>query len=444
LAGQWFLDSPITPTTAGAGGDCPPPGSSSPSEPIPRASKSPRTPTSGPTCARYGLNLRAAEQRYACYLDGIASRRDLDYLIKDMLGELTLGHVYVSGPSDPNARTVKVGLLGADYEVDHGRYRFARILRGENWQPEVHAPLLQPGARVRQGEYLLAVNGHELRPPENLYRCFEGLAGKAVELRVGPNPDGTAARTITVRPVESEQQLRYLSWVDGNRRKVEELSGGRLAYIYLPDTFQAGFRSFTRYFFAQAGKEGAVLDERYNGGGIMPDYIIERLAQRVRSYASTREGEDWVHPNGAIFGPKAMLINEHAGSGGDILPYYFRQAGLGPLVGTRTWGGAVGIGGYPRLLDGGTVTAPKVAHWFPSGKWELENHGVEPDVEVEHDPQAVRAGHDPQLEKAVALVLDALKKHPPAKPRRPSYPNYQKSAKPEADGAGQSRAQRRH
>jgi tricorn protease len=381
----------------------------------------------------HGLDLRAAEKRYARYLDGVASRRDLDYLFREMLGELTLGHVYIQGPPDPDARPVKVGLLGADYRVENGRYRVARVYRGESWNPQLKAPLVQPGARVKAGEYLLAVNGHDLRPPENLYRLFEGTAGKAVELRVGPNPDATGSRTVTVVPVESEMDLRHLSWVGDNRRKVDELTGGRVAYVYLPDVYLGGFTRFTREFFAQAGKEGAVIDERSNGGGIMPDYFIDLLAQRPRSYVATREGEDWVHPNGAIFGPKVMLIDEMAGSSGDILPYYFRQAGLGPLVGKRTWGGAVGIGGYPRLMDGGSVTAPKAAHWFPSGKWELENHGVDPDVEVELDPQAVRAGHDPQLEKAVSIVLEELKKHPPAKPQRPAYPNYHKAAKPKGD-----------
>jgi tricorn protease len=377
----------------------------------------------------HGLDLQAAEKAYAPYLDGLAGRRDLDYLFKEMLGELTLGHVYINGPPNPDAPPVRGGLLGADYRVENGRYRFARIYYCQSWNPQLRAPLTQPGARVKAGEYLLAVNGHELRPPENLYALFEGTAGKAVDLRVGPSPDGKGARTVTVVPVESELSLRHLFWVEENRRTVDRLSGGRVAYIYIPDTFVEGFTSFTRSFFAQAGKEGAVLDERSNGGGIMPDYMIDLLSRQPRSYVATREGEDWVSPHGAIFGPKVMIINELAGSGGDIFPRYFRQAGLGPLVGKRTWGGAVGIGGYPRLIDGGSVTAPKVAFWFPSGKWELENHGVDPDVEVEFDPQAVRAGHDPQLEKAVSLVLEELKKRPPRMPQKPAYPNYHKANK---------------
>jgi tricorn protease len=373
----------------------------------------------------HGLDLKAAEKKYEPYLDGLASRRDLNYLFGEMLGELTLGHVYISDP--PNlvaAPTVKVGLLGADYRIENGRYRFAHIYRGENWNPKWHGPLLHPGATVKEGEYLLAVNGQELRPPENVYRLFEGTAGKSVLLKVGPHPDGRDARTVMVVPTDDDKSLRQWQWVDDNRRKVDQLTGGRVAYIYVPDTYLGGFTRFTRYFFPQAGKEAAVIDERFNQGGIMPDYIIELLNRKPRSYVTTRHGADEVSPHGAIFGPKVMITNEFAGSGGDILPYYFRQEGVGPLIGKRTWGGAVGIGAYPQLLDGGRVTAPKAAFWFPSGRWEIENHGVDPDIEVEFDPEAVRAGHDPQLEKAVALVLDQLQKHPLAKPQRPAYPNY--------------------
>jgi tricorn protease len=373
----------------------------------------------------HGLDLKATEKKYEPYLDGLASRRDLNYLFGEMLGELTLGHVYINDPpSLVSTPTVKVGLLGADYRIENGRYRFEHIYRGENWNPKWHGPLLQPGAQVKEGEYLLAVNGQELRAPENVYKLFEGTAGKSVVLKVGPHPDGRGARTVMVVPVDNERSLRYLSWVDENRRKVDRLSDGRVAYIYVPDTYLDGFARFTRYLFPQSGKEAAVIDERFNGGGIMPDYIIEALQRKPRSYVATRHGHEWVSPNGAICGPKVMITNEFAGSGGDILPYYFRQEGVGPLLGKRTWGGAVGIGAYPKLLDGGGVTAPKAAFWFPSGRWEIENHGVDPDIEVEFDPEAVRAGHDPQLEKAVTVALDQLEKHPITRPQRPPYPNY--------------------
>jgi tricorn protease len=376
----------------------------------------------------HGLDLRAAEKKYAPYLDGISTRGDLNYLFKEMLGELSLGHVFVANPRNPDDKPSKMGLLGADYEIDNGRYRFARIYRGDNWGTDLPAPLLQPGSRVKSGEYLLAVNGHDVRPPENLYRLFEGTAGKSVELLVGPSADGKGARRLTVVPIDTgkELALRHFAWVDENRRKVEKLSGGRVAYIYVPDCFLDGFAAFNRYFYAQAGHEAAIIDERFNSGGIMPDYFVDVLSRRVKAFVATREGSEWVNPHGAIFGPKVLLINERSSSSGDLLAQMFRQAGVGKLIGKRAWGGAVGIGRYPTLMGGGFVTAPKAAYWFPSGKWELENQGAAPDIEVELDPKAVRGGHDPQLEKAVAVVLEELKKQPPRKRQRPAYPNYHK------------------
>jgi tricorn protease len=374
----------------------------------------------------HGYDLKAAEKRYAKYLPGIGSRYDLNYLLEEMLGELSLGHVYIVGGDVPEAKGAKAGLLGADYRVENGRYRFARVYRGENWNPQLRAPLTQPGARVQEGEYLLAVDGREVRPTEEVHAAFEGKAGKAVVLRVGPSPDGTGARDVKVVPTANEYPLRHLAWVDENRRKVERMTGGRVAYIYVPDTADEGYLRFNRYFFAQAGKDAAVVDERFNGGGNLADHIVDYLGHPLRNYITSREGEDQPFPPGAIFGPKVMLINEQAGSGGDYLPYTFRQAGLGPLVGKRTWGGLVGIGGYPTLIDGGMVTAPRMGIWFPNGKWDVENVGVAPEVEVEFDPKAVRAGHDPQLERAVALVLEELRKNPPKKPQRPPFPNYHK------------------
>jgi tricorn protease len=382
----------------------------------------------------HGYDLGAAEKEFARYLPGLGSRHDFNYLLDELLGRLCLGHVFVSGGDVPEVKGAKAGLLGADYVTANGRHRFARVYRGENWNPKLRAPLTQPGAAVKEGEYLLAVNGRDVPGDEEVYRFFEGTAGKQVVLRVGPTPDSKGARDVTVEPVASEFQLRHLAWVDDNRRKVEQLTGGRVAYIYLPDTFVQGFARFNRYFYAQAGKDGAVIDERFNSGGFLADHVVDRLAQVPRNYASTREGDDQVFPTGSIFGPKVMLINEMAGSGGDYLPYSFRQARLGPLVGKRTWGGLVGIGGYPTLLDGGGVTAPHWAIWFPNGRWDVENRGVAPDVEVELDPKAVRAGHDPQLEKAVAMVLEELKKNPPRRPHRPAYPNYYKGLAEPAEG----------
>jgi tricorn protease len=317
-------------------------------------------------------------------------------------------------------------LLGADYSIENGRYRFARVYSGENWNPDARAPLTQPGVHVVAGEYLLAVNGRDLRATDNLYSFFEGTSGKQVVLRVGPDPTGKGAREVTVVPVASETRLRNLAWIEGNRRKVDVLSNGRLAYVYLPDTYFGGYANFNRYYFAQVGKQGAVMDERFNGGGLQPDYIMDYLKRPLLHYRTMRDGEDVTGPLGAIFGPKVMLINEYAGSGGDTQPWYFRKLGIGPLIGKRTWGGLVGgLGGWPLLMDGGVVVPPSVGFWDPDTRtWVAENTGIAPDIEVEMDPKAVREGHDPQLEKAVEVLLEALRKNPPPQHQRPPFPNY--------------------
>jgi len=372
----------------------------------------------------HGLDLAQLEKTYTPFLAGIASRADLNYLFAEMLGQLSIQHMYVAGGAKPEVKTIAVGLLGADYKIANGRYQFARVYDGENWNPQAKAPLTQPGVNVKAGEYLLAVNGRALTASDEVFSFFLGTATKQVVLKVGPNADGTGARDVTVVPVASEASLRNLAWIEGNRRKVDELSGGKLAYIYVPDTAVPGYTSFNRYFFAQVGKQGAVVDERFNGGGWLADYIVDYLRRPMLSSSVTREGEIVPSPTAAIFGPKAMIINEAAGSGGDAMPWYFRKAGVGPLVGMRTWGGLVGIGGYPALIDGGTVTAPHWAIFGLDGKWEVENVGIAPDIEVELDPKLVRAGRDPQLEKAVEVVLEALRKNPPLTPVVPPYPKY--------------------
>jgi len=365
----------------------------------------------------HGLDLAAAEKAYEPLLDGITSRADLDYLFGDMLGYINVQHMFVGGGTMPDIKKIKVGLLGADYTIENGRYRFSHIYTGENWNPDLHAPLTQPGVNVKEGEYLLAVNGRDLRGEDDVYSLFQETAGKQTVLKVGPNPDGTNSRDVTVVPVDSEDALRNLAWIEGNRRKVDELSGGKLAYVWLPDTAGGGYTNFNRYYFAQVGKEGAVIDERFNGGGQLADYIIDYLRRPILAFVKTREGETAAEPEESIFGPKAMIINEFAGSGGDAMPWYFRKAGIGPLVGMRTWGGLVGIGNYPQLMDGGRVTAPRWAIYGTKGQWEVENHGIDPDVEVDLDPKLVREGHDPQLEKTVEVLLQSLKDHP-----LPTYP----------------------
>ena len=381
----------------------------------------------------HGLNLEAIKKRYEPYLDSISSRDDLNYLFEEMLGEITIGHMFVGGGDRPRPPRISTGLLGADYTIENGRYRFARVFNGENWNPKLRAPLTQPGVNVKAGEYLLAVNGRDVPSTREVYSFFEETAGKQVVLKVGPNPDGTSSREVTVVPVDDEGALRNYAWIEDNRRRVDEMTGGKVAYVYMPNTAGAGYTNFNRYYFAQVGKEAAIIDERFNGGGDIADYVIDYLRRPLLSYWSMREGTDITTPIEAIFGPKVMIINEMAGSGGDAMPWMFRKTGIGPLVGKRTWGGLVGHYSNPGdLMDGGFTGTPDLAFYNPNGTWDVENHGIPPDVEVEYDPKAVRGGHDPQLEKAVQVVMDLLKQNPlPPPPHHPAYPNYHKT-----DGLG--------
>lgn len=372
----------------------------------------------------HGLDLEKAKKKYEPYLDGIASRGELTYLFEECLGEITVGHMFIRDGEKPQPKRVRGGLLGADYSLENGRYRLAKVYNGENWNPGLQAPLTQPGVNVKAGDYILAVNGRELYSSDNIYSFFENTAGKQVAVKVGPNPDGKDSRDVTVVPVASEEGLRHLAWIENNRRRVDEATNGRVAYVYVPNTAGEGYTSFNRYFFAQVGKEGAIIDERYNEGGQLADYIVDYLRRPLMSKVVTREGHDWSSPSEAIYGPKVMIINEMSGSGGDALPWYFRKAGIGPLVGKRTWGGLVGIGGYPELIDGGRVTAPRAAIYGLKGDWEVENHGVPPDVDVEMDPAAWRQGRDAQLEKAIQVVMEELKEQPLPEIKRPAYPNY--------------------
>ena len=371
----------------------------------------------------HGLDLAKIMAKYEPYVDGITTRSEFTYLSNEMLGEIEVGHMFVRGPRTPD-KSPKPGLLGADYGVENGRYKFAKIYNGQNWTPSLAAPLTLPGINITVGEYLLAVNGRELHATDNLNSFFDGTAGKQTVLRVGLKADGSDGRDVTVVPTDSDHGLRNLDWIESNRRKVDELSGGKVAYIYMPNTGGAGYDNFNRYFYSQLDKQAVVLDERYNEGGFIADYIVNVLGQKPLSGAIERDGQPIHDPVGAIFGPKAMIINQSAGSGGDAMPWYFRKAGLGTLVGVKTWGGLVGIGGYPTLMDGGSVTAPRYAIYGLKGEWEVEGHGIAPDVEVEELPKDVAAGHDLQLEKAVAIVLQQLEEHPVPVAPIPPYPNF--------------------
>ena len=370
----------------------------------------------------HGADWPAMRKKYAAFLPDLATRGDLFRVIQWMLSELSVGHSYQSpGDSAFESETIPGGLLGADFDVAGGRYRFKKVFGGLNWTPDLRAPLTEPGVDVKAGEYLLAVEGKPLRFPGNLYERFERTANRIVEITVGPTPDGTGSRTVRVVPLEDERALRNRDWVEGNLRRVTEATQGRVAYVYVPNTAAAGHQYFKRYFFPQADRQAVIVDERHNGGGSVADYYIDILRRPVVSYWAMRYGADLKTPIAGIHGPKVMLIDETAGSGGDLLPWMFRKFGLGPLVGKRTWGGLVGILGFPVLMDGGTVTAPNLAIWTEDG-FIVENEGVAPDVEVEQTPADVIAGKDPQLEKAIEMALAELAKAPPAAPKRPAFP----------------------
>jgi tricorn protease len=384
----------------------------------------------------HGVNVADSEKEYEKYLDSLGSRTDLNYIIHDMISDMTVGHLRGGGGNIPTARAVAGGLLGADYEISNGRYRFKRIYSGENWNPNLQGPLTVPGLNVNTGDYLLAVNGEELTAKEDISRLLENTAGKRVTLKISTDANGAGAREITVIPTANEAQLRTQAWIEGNRRKVDELSGGKLAYAYMPDTGQGGLTSFTRYYFAQSDKEGAIIDERFNAGGQVADYVIDVLSRPLEGFWSPRYGAIYRTPAAAIFGPKVMIINEFAGSGGDCMPWMFHYNKVGTLVGKRTWGGLVGVGAYPPLMDGGNVTAPSFGFFNPEGQWDVENKGQAPDVEVELDPKSMRDGHDPQLEKAVAVAMQQMKDHPVPQPKRPAFPNYNGPKPPAGSGSG--------
>jgi tricorn protease len=370
----------------------------------------------------HGADWPAMKARYEIFLDDLAVRSDLNRLIRWMCSELGVGHHRVGGGdflADPDE--IPGGLLGADFEIADGRYRFARVYGGLNWNPELRAPLSEPGVSIRDGEFLIAVDGVDLTAEENVFARFENTSGTIVELTVAATAEGSSARTVEVVPIPNERALRNRSWVEGNLAKVDEATGGRVAYVYVPNTTSLGHTYFKRYFFPQADRQAIIIDERYNGGGQVADYYIDLLRRPRLAQWAMRYGMDIKTPLSSIQGPKVMLIDEQAGSGGDLLPWMFRELEMGPLIGRPTWGGLVGVLGFPVLMDGGFVTAPNLGIWTEDG-FIVENVGVPPDIEVEQWPAETMKGRDPQLEKAIEVVLELLEADPPVEPVRPPFP----------------------
>ena len=367
---------------------------------------------------------------YAPWIKHVRHRTDLNYVVDIMSGEVAIGHSYVSGGDFPDLDRIPVGLLGCDFEADNGLYKISKIYKGGDWNPDLKAPLAYPGITVKEGDYLFAVNGQALTSTTNPYSLLEQTADKVTTLSIGSKPDKSDTQEILVKPVRNENGLRTFDWIEANRKKVSELSNGKLAYVYVPNTSGRGYEYFNRYYFSQQDKKGVIVDERNNGGGYAADYMIDIMDRELFGYfnSKTNDNRPWTTPMAGIWGPKVMLINERAGSGGDLLPYMFKAKNIGPLVGTRTWGGLVGTWDTPRFIDGGRMVAPRGGFFDLNGEWAVEGVGISPDIEVIQDPKLVLQGRDPQLEKGVEEAMRLLQKDefqlkpepsPPIKWKRP-------------------------
>jgi tricorn protease len=372
----------------------------------------------------HGVEWQAVREHYGRLIEQCVTRWDVNFVIGEMIAELNASHTYRSGGDLEVPTEIKVGYLGCDFALTNGAYQISGILDGGAWDSEVRSPLRQPAVtNVQAGDYLLAVNGIPLNPNQEPWAVFQGLNGATVQLTVNRRPSLDGATNIFVKTLDSELRLRNLAWIEANRARVAAASDGKVGYIYVPNTARDGQSELVRQYQGQFTLPGLIIDERFNSGGQVPDRFIELIGRKPENYWSVRHGQDWQSPPNAHNGAMAMLINAWSGSGGDCFPYYFKKAGLGPLIGTRTWGGLIGITGSPGLIDNGGVTAPAFAIYDLEGKWIIESEGVAPDIEVVDDPAAFAQGRDPQLERAIAEVLKELRAHPPLKVVRPKYPN---------------------
>lgn len=372
----------------------------------------------------HGVDWNAVREQYQTLIDEAVTRWDVNYVIGELIAELNASHTYRGGGDTESPPSRPVGLLGANYKFENGRYRIEKIIKGAPWDgTDARAPLAEPGVEVNESDYLLAVNGVELTETITPYIALEGLAGKTVMLTVNGQPSFEDAREVLVEPLRSEYRLRNLAWINEKRKRVDEATSGRVGYVYVPDTGRGGQTELVRQFVAQFHKPGLIIDERFNSGGQIPDRFVELMNRPRLGYWGVRDGKDWQWPPVAHHGPKVMLINGWSGSGGDAFPYYFKEAGLGPLIGTRTWGGLIGMTGSPSLIDGGNVTVPTFGIYNNEGEWIIENYGVEPDIEIIDDPTRMARGEDVQLERAIEEVLQRLEANPPRHPEKPEYPD---------------------
>ncbi|MHC4803040.1 MAG: PDZ domain-containing protein, partial [Planctomycetota bacterium] len=372
----------------------------------------------------HGVDWPAMRAHYEKMLDDCVTREDLSYVIREMISELNIGHAYYFGGDVEDQPSETVGMLGVDWALADGAYRIKGICEGAPWDVDARNPLREPGVDVKEGDYLLAVNGVPVDTAKDPWAAFVGLAGRTITITVSEKPlIDEDARDVVVKPLPNENSLRYREWIEKNRARVEARSDGKIGYIYVPDTSVNGQNNLVRQYVGQIDKAALIIDERWNGGGQVPSRFIEMLNRPVTNYWARRDAKDFKWPPDAHHGPKCMLINGLAGSGGDLFPWYFREAGLGPLIGTRTWGGLVGISGNPQLIDGGGVTVPTFGFYERDGTWGVEGHGVDPDIEVIDDPALMCNGDDPQLDAAIGLMLEEIERFPYVPPQRPAAPD---------------------
>jgi tricorn protease len=369
----------------------------------------------------HGVDWGAMKKQYGELIDNAVTRGDVNYIIGELISELNASHTYRGGGDDETPLQRKAGYLGVDWELTDGAYKIKRIVNGADWDTEVRSPLLGSGIKVKEGNYVLAVNGVSIDVTKDPWSAFEGLAEKTIELTINDKPSLDGAWNIIVKTMSDETRLRNLQWIESNRKRVDDATGGKIGYVYVPSTGIDGQDELVRQFTAQFSKEGVIIDERFNNGGQIPDRFVELLNRKPLAFWAVRDGKNWQWPPVANFGPKVMLINGWSGSGGDAFPDYFRKANLGPLVGSRTWGGLIGISGAPTLIDGGSVTVPTFRMYDPDGNWFKEGHGVDPDIEVLEDPTTLSKGVDVQLEKAIEEVMRLHKLNPPVNPKQPPY-----------------------
>lgn len=371
-----------------------------------------------------GLNWKAIKEKYQPMIDRASCRQDVRFVIGELIGELNTSHTYIfGGDTKREADRVNIGMLGTDWQMDakNKKYKFGKIYREKDWARSVYPPLAKPGVDLNEGDYLLQVNGNEVTTDQNIYSYFQDLAGKQVTLTVNGSASLKGARQVTVEPVRSESDIRYMDWLEANRKAVDEASNGKIGYIYLPDTYNGSATDFPKYFYSQTKKEGIIVDGRFNGGGLDPEIFLERLLKKPHGYWTRRYSADQAIPALAVDAYMACLTNRYAGSGGDELPYEFRWHKMGPIIGTRTWGGLVGVSMFIDLIDGGGLTAPDYRIYNEEGKWVVENKGIEPDIVIDVNSEQMAKGYDNQLMKAVEVLMEKIEASPKKMPEHEPY-----------------------